>query len=226
MLSRTMRCWNRLNDWNTMPISLRIRSMFLMSSISSIPSMTIRPRSWLSRRLIVRMNVDLPEPDGPTITTTSPRRTVVEMPLSAWKAPNHFSTSSHDHRLAVRRLAHRSPTPSHVSTRWLHRDIEDAITQNRKAAGGRASAWCPMNSKSWDARLAVDSRSENDRAASSDVSLNTLMKWPIIGGIVLRNAWGRATRIMVRVVDRPNAFAASYCRSGTPCRPPRTISAA
>ena len=77
-----------------MPISLRIRSMFWRSSVSSIPSTTILPRSWRSSRLSVRMNVDFPDPDGPTITTTSPRRTVVEIPLSAWNPPNHFSTSS------------------------------------------------------------------------------------------------------------------------------------
>jgi hypothetical protein len=55
----------------------------------------------------------------------------------------------HDHGLAVRRRVHRvvvlrrlhrSPTPSRVSTRWLHRDIENAITQNRNAPGSSASA--------------------------------------------------------------------------------------
>ena len=50
----------------------------------------------------------------------------------------------------------------------------------------------------------------NDSAARSEVSLNTLMKWPIIGGIVLRRAWGSATNAIVRVVERPKAFAASY----------------
>ena len=39
------------------------------------------------------MNVDLPEPDGPIITTTSPFFTDVVMPRSAWKLPNHLCTS-------------------------------------------------------------------------------------------------------------------------------------
>src|SRR3990170_3236479 len=43
---------------------------------------------------MVRMKVDFPEPDGPAITSTSPRRTRRLTPRSAWNSPNHFLTSS------------------------------------------------------------------------------------------------------------------------------------
>src|SRR3989304_9751714 len=59
-----------------------------------MPSTMIRPSWCSSRRLMVRMKVDLPEPDGPMITNTSPRRTRRLMPRRAWNSPNHFLTFS------------------------------------------------------------------------------------------------------------------------------------
>ena len=41
----------------------------------------------VSRRLIVRQSVDLPEPEGPITTTTSPAFTVRSMSVRAWKSP-------------------------------------------------------------------------------------------------------------------------------------------
>ena len=83
MLPITVRWGNRLNDWNTMPTSRRIASMLRTSSVSSTPSTMMSPRWWSSSRLMVRINVDLPEPDGPKATTTSRLLTVVEIPRSA-----------------------------------------------------------------------------------------------------------------------------------------------
>src|SRR5579859_7621646 len=40
-----------------------------------------------------RMAVDFPDPDGPMITTFSPRRTVRLIPFSTWKSPYHLLTS-------------------------------------------------------------------------------------------------------------------------------------
>ena len=40
-----------------------------------------------------RMNVVLPEPDGPMTHDHLARRTVSETPLSTWSRPNHFWTS-------------------------------------------------------------------------------------------------------------------------------------
>ena len=66
----------RLNDWKTMPTSLRSRASALPSAGSGWPSKMIVPELIVSSRLIARHSVDLPEPDGPITTTTSPRSTV------------------------------------------------------------------------------------------------------------------------------------------------------
>jgi hypothetical protein len=84
MFSSTVRCGKRLNCWKTMPISIRTRSMSRTSCESRVPSTMISPRWCSSNRLIVRMKVDLPEPDGPKITTTSPRFTSMLIPRRAW----------------------------------------------------------------------------------------------------------------------------------------------
>ena len=70
--SRIVLCANRLNDWNTMPTSARSCASALPSSGSGWPSMVIVPDSIVSSRLIARHRVDLPDPDGPMTTTTSP----------------------------------------------------------------------------------------------------------------------------------------------------------
>ena len=42
----------------------------------------------------MRMKVDLPDPDGPKMTTTSPRLTVMLTSRTAQKSPNHLWTFS------------------------------------------------------------------------------------------------------------------------------------
>ena len=64
----------RLKDWKTMPTSARSLASALPSSGSSWPSMVIVPDWMVSSRLMARHSVDLPEPDGPRTTTTSPLR--------------------------------------------------------------------------------------------------------------------------------------------------------
>ncbi len=71
-LSSTDLCANRLNDWNTMPTSARIRVGFLPSSGSGLPSIMIRPLSTVSSRLMQWHSVDVPELEGLMTTTTSP----------------------------------------------------------------------------------------------------------------------------------------------------------
>ena len=70
-----------------MPTSARRCARPLPSAGSSLPSMLMLPLVIVSRRLIVRQSVDLPEPDGPITTTTSPELTVRSMSVSAWKSP-------------------------------------------------------------------------------------------------------------------------------------------
>ena len=57
--------------------------MLTVGSVMSTPSNVIVPEVGISSRFRQRKNVDLPEPDGPITTTTSPRRTSVLTPLSA-----------------------------------------------------------------------------------------------------------------------------------------------
>ena len=83
---------NRLNDWNTMPTSALRFASSLPSCGRGLPSMRMSPESMVSRRLMVRHIVDLPEPDGPTTTSTSPLVTVRLMSFRTCKAPKCFST--------------------------------------------------------------------------------------------------------------------------------------
>ena len=55
-----------------MPTSLRISRRFFLVSSRGMPSTTMVPLSMSSRPLRQRRNVDLPEPEGPMTTTTSP----------------------------------------------------------------------------------------------------------------------------------------------------------
>ena len=54
------------------------------------PLISIVPSSAGSRKLMVRRNVVLPEPEGPRMTTTSPFLTLMSTPLSTWFEPNDF----------------------------------------------------------------------------------------------------------------------------------------
>ena len=65
-----------------MPTSARRAARSRPSCGRGLPSMSISPESMVSRRLIVRHSVDLPEPEGPITTTTSPLSTEKLMSLS------------------------------------------------------------------------------------------------------------------------------------------------
>ena len=91
--SRMVRCGNRLKCWKHMPTSRRICSICLRSLVSSTPSTMIWPRWCSSRRLIQRIKVDLPDPDGPQMTIRSPDETLRLMSLSTWNSPYHLCTS-------------------------------------------------------------------------------------------------------------------------------------
>ena len=88
--SRIVRCGNRLKCWNTMPTSRRTSSIFLRSLVSSLSSTTILPFWCSSSRLMQRIIVDLPEPDGPQMTMRSPRMTLRLMSFSTWNSPYHL----------------------------------------------------------------------------------------------------------------------------------------
>ena len=88
-LSRAERCGNRLKLWNTNPMRLRSRfsSLPLSAPCTSWPSNRMGPDWISSSRFTVRISVDLPEPDGPQTTTTSPRATSALMSMSAGMVP-------------------------------------------------------------------------------------------------------------------------------------------
>ncbi len=82
--SRMVRCGNRLKCWNTMPTSCRTTSSFFMPGVSSWPFTRSVPLAWVSSWLMVRISVDLPEPDGPHNTMRSPEATSRSMSRKAW----------------------------------------------------------------------------------------------------------------------------------------------
>ncbi|MCY1553377.1 hypothetical protein D9M68_898540 [compost metagenome] len=66
------------------------RSVFL--SAIEVASTRMSPFWNGSRALTHLIRVDLPEPDGPHTTTTSPFFTSVLQSLSTWKSPYHLLT--------------------------------------------------------------------------------------------------------------------------------------
>src|SRR5919112_5465671 len=92
--SRMVRCGNRLKLWNTMPTSRRMASSARTSSDSSMSSTRMRPSWCVSSRLMQRIKVDLPLPDGPHTTTRSPCATERDTSRSTCSAPNHLFTRS------------------------------------------------------------------------------------------------------------------------------------
>ncbi|MNT44435.1 hypothetical protein D3C72_1809610 [compost metagenome] len=85
-------CGNRLNCWNTMPASRRISRTWAASPFTLRPSTSRSPPLIVSSTLIHRRNVDLPEPEGPTTTTTSPASMFSEMPFSTMDSPKFLVT--------------------------------------------------------------------------------------------------------------------------------------
>ena len=73
-----------------MPTRLRSWGRFVFGSPTEMPSTMISPFWKGSRALTVLMRVDLPEPDGPQTTTTSPFSTSTEQSFSTWKLPYHL----------------------------------------------------------------------------------------------------------------------------------------
>ena len=87
MFCSTVLWGNRLKCWNTMPIFWRCRSIFTALPARSAPSKKMAPEVGCSSRFRLRSSVDLPEPEGPMIATTSPLRMSRLQSFRAWTAP-------------------------------------------------------------------------------------------------------------------------------------------
>ena len=98
-----------------MPMRARSFGRSVLRSPTEMPSTVMTP-SWNgSSPLTHLISVDLPEPDGPHTTTTSPLATSVEQSFSTWKSvPYHLLTFSivimgHPQRMiATRRCSRRT----------------------------------------------------------------------------------------------------------------------
>src|SRR5262252_10664943 len=86
-------CGNSSKFWNTMPIRERNFGRSVFASPTETPSTVMLPFWKGSSPLTHLISVDLPLPDGPHTTTTSPFFTSVEQSVSTWKLPYHLLTS-------------------------------------------------------------------------------------------------------------------------------------
>src|SRR5207248_11237635 len=87
------KCGNNSKCWKTMPTRARSFGRSVFGSLSLMPSTTIWPFWNGSSALTHLISVDLPDPDGPHTTTTSPLATLVVQSFSAWKlGPYHLLT--------------------------------------------------------------------------------------------------------------------------------------
>ena len=75
-----------------MPTRLRNFGRFVLGSCTGTPSTQISPFWKGSSALMVLIRVDLPEPEGPQTTTTSPLLIWVEQSVSTWVVPYHLET--------------------------------------------------------------------------------------------------------------------------------------
>src|SRR6266568_2476430 len=84
--STMIRCINRLEEHQ----QGRIVVDGVELTVSSTPSTTMRPCWCSSSRLMQRIMVDLPDPDGPLMMMRSPRFTLRFMSRRTWKSPYHL----------------------------------------------------------------------------------------------------------------------------------------
>ena len=103
---------NRLKCWKTIPIFWRYRLMSACLSVMSLFSKRIVPFVGSSSKFKERKKVDLPEPEGPIITTTSPFLISVLMFFNTESLPKDLQ------RLSIR----NSASPSFISL-WVSKAV-------------------------------------------------------------------------------------------------------
>ena len=80
-------CGNSSKFWNTMPTCARRRGRLVAGSPTEVPLTRISPFWNGSSPFTHLISVDLPDPEGPHTTTTSPGSTCVVQSVSTWKLP-------------------------------------------------------------------------------------------------------------------------------------------
>src|SRR5262249_6476476 len=85
-LSTMRRCGNSSKCWNTMPTRERNFGRLGLGSLTVIPSIVMSPPWNGSSALTHLIRVDLPDPEGPQTTMTSPLATEVVQSFNTWKA--------------------------------------------------------------------------------------------------------------------------------------------
>src|SRR4051812_2718419 len=93
-LSVIDRCGNNSKCWNTMPTRERSLGRLVRLLAICVPSTVIWPFWNGSRALTHLISVDLPEPEGPQTTTTSPLVTLMVQSFSTCTGPYHLLTLS------------------------------------------------------------------------------------------------------------------------------------
>ena len=126
---------------------------------SGRPSSRMVPDSTVSRRLMARHSVDLPDPDGPMTTTTSRSATARSMSLRTWRSPKCLLTRSNS-------------TSGRDAASW---DASAGVKVQTitSAAGPRRAAWPAVS-----ARAAPCSTSRPPRAFRSDPCRRDLPRRP------------------------------------------------
>src|SRR5262245_51833774 len=76
-----------------MPMRARSFGRLVLRSPTEVPSTVMTPAWKGSSPLTHLIRVDLPEPEGPQTTTTSPLSTLAVQCLSTWKVPYDLLTS-------------------------------------------------------------------------------------------------------------------------------------
>src|SRR5699024_10143942 len=86
---------NNAPSWNNTPNNFRVSYSFRSEHVTmSVPSMTQRPRSGFNNPIIDFRKTDLPVPEGPNITETSPGGSVNDTSFQMACFPKDFVRSS------------------------------------------------------------------------------------------------------------------------------------
>src|SRR5438552_12306878 len=111
-----------------MPIFWRTRLMSTSCRVMSVPSTSTEPLVGSSSRLQQRSSVDLPEPEGPMMKTSSPWATARSMPFSTSTVPKDLCstlTSRIDAMLGALRRVRARVVAFHARHAVPRRDLVD-----------------------------------------------------------------------------------------------------